>query len=144
MCQALGPSPPSSARPIRLPSNREKELLAAAAVFGLNLQIVDAENERDFDVVFRKDRGAEGRWPRDCEGWLLHQFWFERLAALTVRDALPAVSVFRPFAFSGGLMSYGGDLSDLSRQIGIYAGRILKGEKPGRAAGRAVHQGRTS
>ena len=49
-------------------------------------------------------------------------------------------SWFRPFAAAGGLMSYGGDLSDLSRQIGIYAGRIPQGRKAGRAAGRAVHQ----
>ena len=54
----------------------------------------------------------------------------ERLAALTLRHALPATFVFRPFAAAGGLMSYGGNLADLSRQIGVYTGRILKGEKP--------------
>lgn len=108
---------------------QEKELLAAAAVFGLNLQIVDAENERDFDVVFAKIAELKaGGLVIATDGFFISLS--ERLAALTVRDALPAVSVFRPFAAAGGLMSYGGDLSDLSRQIGIYAGRILKGEKP--------------
>jgi len=52
------------------------------------------------------------------------------LAALSVRHRVPTVHQYREFARAGGLMSYGTDTSDLSRQVGVYTGRILKGDKP--------------
>jgi putative ABC transport system substrate-binding protein len=55
----------------------------------------------------------------------------ERLAALTVRHAVPAIFQYRPFAAAGGLLSYGTNETEYYRPIGVYAGRILKGEKPG-------------
>ena len=54
----------------------------------------------------------------------------EQLASLSVRHRVPTVHQYREFAVSGGVMSCETDTSDLSRQVGIYAGRILKGEKP--------------
>ena len=54
----------------------------------------------------------------------------ERLAALTVRHAVPAIHQSRDFAIAGGLMSYAGSFVESHRQAGIQTGRILKGDKP--------------
>jgi putative tryptophan/tyrosine transport system substrate-binding protein len=54
----------------------------------------------------------------------------ERLAALTIRHALPAVYEWREFTAAGGLLSYGNSRTDIFRQAGIYTGQILKGQKP--------------
>jgi len=54
----------------------------------------------------------------------------EQLGALALRHAMPAIYQFRAFAAAGGLVSYGGRFTDSYRQVGVYAGRILKGEKP--------------
>jgi len=54
----------------------------------------------------------------------------QQLAALTVRHTLPAIYEFRQFAAAGGLVSYGGSLTDAYRLVGLYTGQILKGEKP--------------
>jgi putative ABC transport system substrate-binding protein len=54
----------------------------------------------------------------------------EQFAALTLRHALPTFYHYRAFATAGGLMSYGGRFADLYRLVGVYVGRILKGEAP--------------
>jgi putative ABC transport system substrate-binding protein len=54
----------------------------------------------------------------------------ERIAALALRHTVPTIFGFREFATAGGLMSYGGSIADSHRWVGIYIGRILKGEKP--------------
>jgi putative ABC transport system substrate-binding protein len=55
----------------------------------------------------------------------------EQLAALTVHHAVPAIFQYRHFAAAGGLLSYGSSETEYFRLVGIYAGKILKGEKPG-------------
>ena len=56
--------------------------------------------------------------------------WGERLGALAFRHRVPAIYEFHPFVAAGGLMSYGGSITELYRVLGTYTGRILKGEKP--------------
>ena len=54
----------------------------------------------------------------------------DRLIALAARHGVPAIYQFRDYPLAGGLMSYGASISDLYRQVGVYVGRILKGDKP--------------
>ena len=62
------------------------------------------------------------------DGYFLVQS--ELLAAHALRHLVPAVFAYHEFVAAGGLMSYGGSLADQDRQVGVYTGRILKGEKP--------------
>ena len=52
------------------------------------------------------------------------------IAAMALRRAMPAIYQYREFVAAGGLMSYGGSLTDTYRRVGVYTGRVLKGEKP--------------
>jgi putative ABC transport system substrate-binding protein len=97
---------------------------------GLQLQILHASTDRDFDAVFA--RLVQLR----TAGLVIGGDPFfnsraERLGALTLRHAVPAIYQFREFATAGGLASYGANLTDSYRLTGVYTGRILRGEKPG-------------
>jgi putative ABC transport system substrate-binding protein len=115
---------PNNTNPGILPS----DLQAAARTLGIKLHVL-LSTERDLDTVFatlaQLQVGALMIVPS-----LLFNTLSEQLAALTVRHALPAIFQFREFAAAGGLMSYGGSITENYRLLGIYAGRILKGEKP--------------
>jgi putative tryptophan/tyrosine transport system substrate-binding protein len=109
--------------------NQSRGAHAAASTLGLQLHVLHASTERDFDTVFaillqlRPAALVIGADP-----FLISRR--EQIGALSLRHAVPAIYQFREFAAAGGLMSYGGNLTDSFRLAGIYTGRILKGEKP--------------
>src|SRR5262245_59731741 len=106
-----------------------RDLLAAASKLGLELHIVYASSERDFDRAFETMvRLGATALVIGVDPLFLRQR--DQIAALAIRYAMPAIFYLREFAAAGALMSYGPSLTDAYRQVGIYAGRILKGEKP--------------
>ena len=110
-------------------ANTTTELQAAARTLGLELHILDASTERDFDGAFVKlvELRAGGLV---IGGGAFFNTRQEQLAALAVHYAVPAAFETRGFVAAGGLMSYGGSQTDAYRLAGGYVGRILKGEKP--------------
>jgi ABC-type uncharacterized transport system substrate-binding protein len=106
-----------------------RDLLAAAPSVGLKVQILKASNDREIDAAFVSLAQAR-------TGALLvaNDFFFnnriERLIELAARHAIPTMSTQREFVVAGGLIGYGTSLTEQYRQVGLYAGRILKGEKP--------------
>jgi putative ABC transport system substrate-binding protein len=106
-----------------------KEAQVAAQTLGLKLHVLHASTERDLDEAFRTSvqlrAGALVISPDASFNSLSKQF-----GALTLRYGMPTIYQFREFAAAGGLLSYGGDVSEFNRQTGILTGRILKGEKP--------------
>jgi putative ABC transport system substrate-binding protein len=108
---------------------QSREAQAAAQKLGLDLHIVYARTERDFDAAFATlVKLRVGALVIGADAIFLNRSL--QLSALTLRYAVPAISPYRDFAAGGGLMSYGTNIADLFRQVGIYTGRILKGEKP--------------
>jgi putative tryptophan/tyrosine transport system substrate-binding protein len=103
--------------------------LLIARALGLKLNILNASTDRDFDTVF-----ATLVQLRASALVISTDTFFntraEQLAALSLRHAVPAIYQYRPFVAAGGLMSYGADETEFYRLAGVYAGRILKGEKP--------------
>jgi putative ABC transport system substrate-binding protein len=101
----------------------------AARSLGLNLLVVTAGTERDIDTAFATlVRERAGALAVAASGFFF--FHREQLVALAAHHGMPVVYPWRDAAAAGGLMSYGASPFDAYRQAGIYAGRILKGEKP--------------
>jgi putative tryptophan/tyrosine transport system substrate-binding protein len=106
-----------------------RAIQSAADTLGLELQILNASSERDFDAAFANlIRLRAGGLVISADSVFLRGM--EELAALTVRHAVPAIYQYREFAAAGGLISYGPDIRESYRMAGIYTGRILKGDKP--------------
>jgi ABC-type uncharacterized transport system substrate-binding protein len=105
-----------------------KETEAATRTLGLELHVLNASTERDFDAVFTK-------LPQLPAGGLVigpDPFFTsrsEQLAALTIRHAVPTIHYNPEFAAAGGLLSYGEGSADAYRLAGNYTGRVLKGDK---------------
>jgi len=102
---------------------------AAARIRGLQLHVLHASAERDFDRAFEElVQVRAGGLVISPQPLFVESS--EQLAALMMRHAVPTVSPYRAFALAGGLMSYGGNQTENWRVLGAYTGRILKGEKP--------------
>ena len=102
---------------------------AAAHALGLQLHVLNASTERDFDAVFaRLIQLRAGGLVIAADAFFISRS--EQLAKLAFRHAVPAIFQYREFAAAGGLISYGGSRTDAYRQVGVYTGRILQGAKP--------------
>jgi putative tryptophan/tyrosine transport system substrate-binding protein len=102
---------------------------AAAHTLGLELHVLNASSERDFDGVFaRLIELRAGGLVIGAEAFFTSHS--EQLAALAAHYGVPTIYKGREFAAAGGLMSYGSDITDSYRLAGIYTGRVLKGAKP--------------
>jgi len=119
---AVNPASPTS-------STQLKNLEVAAEALGVELVVLKASTEQEFGSLFTAvhQAGADGLvFSSDP----YFAFRSQQLAALAARHAVPTITQSRDFPLAGGLMSYGGDFDQSHRHTGLYAGRILKGEKP--------------
>jgi putative ABC transport system substrate-binding protein len=119
----VNPANPALAEPV------SEHVQAAARMLGVKLHVLHVSSEPELDAAL----GTATRL--QVAGLMIGPDAFfnsriEQLAALTSRHALPAVYQWREFAAAGGLLSYGSSITDVYRQVGVYTGRILKGEKP--------------
>jgi putative ABC transport system substrate-binding protein len=109
--------------------SQKRNAQVAARALGAQILIVGAGSERDFDMAFAT-LAQQGAGALLIAGSALFTGQRDRLVALAARFALPTIYPLREFVAAGGLMSYGASLTDAYRQVGVYAGRILRGEKP--------------
>jgi putative ABC transport system substrate-binding protein len=105
------------------------EITVASRTLGLEIHVLRASDERDLDAIFATLRELH------IEGLVigtdaLFNSQSQQLANLATDHSLPSIHALRQFVAAGGLASYGGGLADAYRQVGIYCGRILNGEKP--------------
>jgi putative ABC transport system substrate-binding protein len=106
-----------------------KDVLAAAPVIGLKVQLLKAGTDREIDAAFVSL--VQARTGALLVGSdVFFNSRIEYLVALAARHAIPTMYLFPDFVVAGGLISYGTSLIENYRQVGLYAGRILKGEKP--------------
>jgi ABC-type uncharacterized transport system substrate-binding protein len=107
-----------------------KDVQNSAQAAGINAVVVEASSERDIEPAFARliDARVDALV---IAGIVFFTIYRERVVALTTQHRIPAIYSNRVFPEAGGLMSYGAENSDTYRQAGLYAGRILKGDKPG-------------
>jgi len=106
-----------------------RDAQATARSLGVQLHVLHASSERDFDTVFAT-LGQLRPGALVIGADVLFTNGSEQLAALALRHRVPAIYSTREFALAGGLIGYGPSIADAWRLTGVYAGRILKGEKP--------------
>jgi putative tryptophan/tyrosine transport system substrate-binding protein len=106
-----------------------REVQGAAARLGVQLVVLHANSDHNFDAAFATLIEQKAEALLVCAS----PFFYNRrdqLVALAARHNIPVASELREFAMAGGLLSYGNSIADVYRQLGVYAGRILKGAKP--------------
>jgi ABC-type uncharacterized transport system substrate-binding protein len=106
-----------------------RALEPAARTLGVQLHVLNASTELEIDKAF----AALRELPAQALVIGPDPFFntrYEQFGSLTIRHAVPTIYQYREFAVAGGLMSYGGNIADLYRRAGIYAGRVLNGERP--------------
>ena len=119
----VNPSNPTLAEPTT------RDIRASARTLGVQLHVVSATTDNEVEHAFASlAKLGVGGLVITPDPFFTSTI--ERLASLALRYALPAVYQRREFAVAGGLMSYGADIGDAYRLVGIYTGRVLKGEKP--------------
>ena len=106
-----------------------RDVQEAANAIGLQIHILRANTDREIDAAF-ETIGQQRIAALAVVSGPFFDTRRDKLVSLAARHAVPATYHFRDFAAAGGLMSYGDDPSDAYRQVGVYAGRILKGAKP--------------
>jgi putative tryptophan/tyrosine transport system substrate-binding protein len=114
------------------PNNPNRELdnvQTAARSLGQQILVLSANSDREFDTAFATIAQQQVAALLVASDPLFFDRR-EQLVALAARQAIPAIYYLRAFSQAGGLLSYGNSLMDMYRQVGIYTGRILKGEKP--------------
>ena len=112
-----------------LAESQSQDHRAAARSLGLKLQVMHASNDRELEAVFETLGNLRaGALVIGGDGFFNNRS--EQIAAMALRHTIPAIYQYREFAAAGGLLSYGGSLTDMHRLAGVYTGRILKGEKP--------------
>jgi putative tryptophan/tyrosine transport system substrate-binding protein len=106
-----------------------RDALAAAPVIGLRAQVLKADTDREIDAAFVSlVQARTGALLVANDAFFNNRI--EQVVALAARHAIPTIYSFREFVVAGGLISYGTSLIETFRQVGLYTGRILKGEKP--------------
>src|SRR5215831_20173650 len=107
----------------------ERDVLTAAPVIGLKIQILKAVTDREIEAAFVSlVQARTGALLVGADIFFNNRI--ERLSELAARHAIPTMYPVREFVVAGGLISYGTSLIETYRQVGLYTGRILKGEKP--------------
>jgi len=112
-----------------LAASQLRDMQEAAHSIGVQIYVLRVSSDREIDTAF-ESASQQGIPALVVAGDAFLNTRRERVTALAKRYALPAMYSFRDYAVAGGLMSYGIDLLDVYRQVGIQAGRILKGAKP--------------
>ncbi len=106
-----------------------KDLQGAARTLGLQIHLLNASTVRDLETAFASiAQLRDGGLVVSSDSWFFAHI--ERIAALATRYKVPTIFAYRELPAAGGLMSYGADVTGPHRTVGIYAGRILNGEKP--------------
>jgi putative ABC transport system substrate-binding protein len=107
----------------------KRDAQAAADTLGVELRVLHARTEREFDAIFaRLSELRAGGLVIAVDSFFTARR--EQLGQLALRHRVPAIYQSRDFAEAGGVMSYGGSIADGFRLVGLYTGRILKGDKP--------------